>query len=356
MSDEIKSGELVNSDCSRTAHKSNNKLDGPLSTISSTTTCDKKKEFTQAKKYIVFAVAAVSQILNQAGLSGLLPALPAIQDELNTTATITNVTVAMQSLMIGLLSAIWASYADGYGNIGSALSINIGMLLGFRLTGSIGAAASDALGAGMINDVFQDSERGGVLTQYLGWRSIFWGFVIGYSVLWLVIVFVLPETNLHPSQSKQECRYDFEATGGVNDSTTKNNSKTKATSWKDNMVNPFSSLKLLKFPNMLLCCSYLGLLGFTNNASAISFTWAYSIQYQFSPTFVGLFYIVGIIGNTAGTWLSGSMSDRIYMRRTNNAKMNDNPIYPEMRLSLKWQFVGGFFLATGFTTDYLLGV
>ncbi|KAI7850853.1 hypothetical protein BDC45DRAFT_235026 [Circinella umbellata] len=104
MSDEIKSEELGNSVCSRTDHKSNNKLDGPLSTISPTTTCDaKKKEFTRAKKYIVFAVAAVSQILNQAGLSGLLPALPAIQDELNTTATITNVTVATQSLMIGLL-------------------------------------------------------------------------------------------------------------------------------------------------------------------------------------------------------------------------------------------------------------
>ncbi|KAI7850852.1 major facilitator superfamily domain-containing protein, partial [Circinella umbellata] len=227
------------------------------------------------------------------------------------------------------------------------------------------------LGAGMINDVFQDSERGkamswygcmslycmvsspfigGALTQYLGWRSIFWGFVIGYSVLWLVIVLVLPETNFHSSQSKQDCCYDFEATDGAKSSTTKNNSKTQATSWKNNMVNPFSSLKLLKFPNMLLCCSYLGLLGFTNNASAISFTWAYSIQYQLSPMSVGLFYLVGIIGNTAGTWLSGSMSDRIYIRRTNNAKMEDNPIYPEMRLSLKWQLVGGVFLAGGFTT------
>ena len=175
--------------------------------------------------------------------------------------------------------------------------------------------------------------------------------MIGYSILWLVIVLLLPETNLHPFQTKQKCSYEFEASDGTDVySTTKNNNDTPVTSWKNNMVNPFSSLKLLKFPNMLLCCSYLGMLGFTNNASAISFTWAYSTQYQFSPTFVGLFYLFGIIGNTAGTWLSGSMSDRVYMRRANNAKMSAKPVYPEMRLSLTWQLVGGFFLAAAFST------
>ena len=30
------------------------------------------------------------------------------------------------------------------------------------------------------------------------------------------------------------------------------------------------------------------------------------------------------------------MSDRVYMRRTEKAKLNDDPIFPEMRLSQSW--------------------
>ncbi|KAI7852283.1 hypothetical protein BDC45DRAFT_571231 [Circinella umbellata] len=84
-----------------------------------------------------------------------------------------------------------------------------------------------------------------------------------------------------------------------------------------NEINPFASLRLLKFSNMLLCCLYLGC----------------SNQYHFSSTFTGLWYLTGLIGSTAGTLLGEAMSDRIYIRRTEKAKLIRNPVFLEMRLS-----------------------
>ena len=63
ISDEIKNEKLSNGTCIHGLYNSNNKTNNSLSIIVATTTCDEKEEFTQAKKYTVFAVAGVSQIL-----------------------------------------------------------------------------------------------------------------------------------------------------------------------------------------------------------------------------------------------------------------------------------------------------
>ncbi|KAI9492927.1 major facilitator superfamily domain-containing protein, partial [Zychaea mexicana] len=236
------------------------------------------------------------------------------------------------------------------GNIGSALSINIGMLIGFRVTMAIGSAASNALGAGIIIDVFEDHEKGkalswyasvlsycaaiapllgGAMAQYFGWRSIFWLFVISHGLLGLIILFFLPETN-HYALQKQ---IDQEQIDDAVDAEISTSSKKK--SW-EKMINPFSSLKLLRFPNMLLCCLYLGVM-------------YVSTQYHFSSTMVGLFYLAGIAGNTAGTYLGGLVSDRIYMHRVGKAKEEDKQVYPEMRLSQSVLFVAAFSTAALFS-------
>ncbi|KAI7850930.1 major facilitator superfamily domain-containing protein [Circinella umbellata] len=321
------------------------------------------------KKYIIFAMAVLSQILNQASTDELYPALPIIQMDFNSTATVTNFTVAVHSLVIGLLSAIWGTYADNYGrkfafiasmifsvigNCGSALSFNIEMLIGFRVISAIGAAASYTLGVGMINDVFKDHEKGkalswyvcansycaacapfigGLFTQYMGWRSIYWSLVIGYSFVGLVSIVSFVETNPFVINEKRR--------------------QQKKKNWMNRIkehskMNPFASLKLLKFVNILFCCVYLGWMGFVNNSVDISFTWAYSTQYHFSSTLVGLFYMCGLVGTTIGSFIGGMMSDRIYMRKIERAKEANNPIFPEMRLSKSSLFIAAFIMATSF--------
>ncbi|KAI9496532.1 major facilitator superfamily domain-containing protein [Zychaea mexicana] len=248
------------------------------------------------------------------------------------------------------------------GNIGCALALNIGMLIALRLIAAVGAAASNALGAGLINDIFTDNQKGkalswyasvtlyctaiapligGVMTQFLGWRSIFWLFVIAYSLFWFAIVFFLPETNSCARHHQKLSSDDVDNIGpGVS---------SEKSLWRGlKMVNPFASLKLLKFPNMVLCCLYIGILSFTNNAAAVSFTWAYSIQYQFSSTMVGLFYLTGIVGNTSGAYLGGLFSDRIYIRRVERANLSKADVYPEMRLDQPVLFVGALITAVSF--------
>ncbi|KAI9259597.1 major facilitator superfamily domain-containing protein, partial [Phascolomyces articulosus] len=303
------------------------------------------------------------------------PALPSIQAEFNTTTTVTNMNISVHTLMIGLLSAIWGSYADGYGrrpifiasnaflvcgNIGSALAINNWMLLAFRIITAVGAAASNALGAGMINDVFEDHQKGkviswfscaslytmgfspfvgGALNQYLGWRWIFWIFVIVYGLLWITIILLLPETNPYARHQRRQQQNDSIESG---DSSSTYTTEIKGrTHKKASIINPFSSLKLLKFPNMLLCL-------------ALSFTWAYSNQYHFSSTFVGLFYLSGLVGTTTASYLGGFLSDKIYMRRMERVKNNSTneneqgQAYPEMRLSQSVIFVAAFVLAVSY--------
>ncbi|KAG2219825.1 hypothetical protein INT45_006268 [Circinella minor] len=247
------------------------------------------------------------------------------------------------------------------GNIGSALAGNIHTLIGVQIISAVGAAAAYALGVGIISDIFKDHEKGralswnaamnpysmavaplvgGVLTQYFGWRSIFWFFVIAYSLLWIAIVILLPETSNSEQRSDNKAitSYDNEK------------NKLETTKKKRRMINPFSSLKLLRFPNMLMVCVYLGIIGFTNNVMGISFAWAYSNEYHFTSTLVGFFYLAGLIGNTAGTWLGGCMSDKIYMRRVTKAQENNQEIFPEMRLSQLGVFMGIFSMACSFVT------
>ena len=90
---------------------------------------------------------------------------------------------------------------------------------------------------------------GGALTQYFGWRSIFWTFAIAYGVLWIAIVVLLPETNTSAQQQPDKV---------VNSNGKKKN--ISETTKEKRMINPFSSLKLLRFPNILMVCMYLGIM------------------------------------------------------------------------------------------------
>ncbi len=108
------------------------------------------------------------------------------------------------SLIIYLLGAIVTPF-----------STNIGMFIFFRAVQACGGGAGQTIGAGVIADIFQVSERGtaygffnmgglfgpiigpslgGALCEFLGWRSSFYFLCIFAIVLLTTIIFVLPET------------------------------------------------------------------------------------------------------------------------------------------------------------------
>jgi multidrug resistance protein len=101
------------------------------------------------------------------------------------------------------------------GNIGLALQTNYTALLILRMVQAVGCTATIALTFAVVADVATSADRGkymgyagagllmgpafgptigGVLAQYLGWRSIFWFLAIFSGVLLVLFIFLFPET------------------------------------------------------------------------------------------------------------------------------------------------------------------
>lgn len=100
-------------------------------------------------------------------------------------------------------------------NIGLALQTNYIALLILRMVQAVGCSAAIALAFAIVSDISTSAERGkymgyagagilcgpafgptigGILAQYLGWRSIFWFLAIFSGVLLVIFVFLFPET------------------------------------------------------------------------------------------------------------------------------------------------------------------
>jgi multidrug resistance protein len=130
----------------------------------------------------------------------------------------------------GLAPSFWGPISDSYGrrpvliatlivyllaNLGLALSKDFATLMLFRGLQAVGSASTIAIGAGVIGDVALGSERGGfmglfggirmfglaigpvfggILSEYLGFRSIFY-FLLGFAAAVIIaLVLYLPET------------------------------------------------------------------------------------------------------------------------------------------------------------------
>ncbi|KAH8885974.1 MFS general substrate transporter [Thozetella sp. PMI_491] len=159
-----------------------------------------------------------------------LPALNVIASDLHITPSQVNLTITTYMIFQGITPMFFGSFADGAGrrpayiicfviyilaNIGLALTKNYASLLVVRCIQSAGSASTVALCQAVVADIVSSAERGqyiaitiipiifapslgpvigGILSQYLGWRSIFWFLAITGAVLFVGVLLFLPET------------------------------------------------------------------------------------------------------------------------------------------------------------------
>nr|QFR37053.1 MFS transporter [Cyberlindnera americana] len=193
-------------------------------------------EFNDARDYpdklknCIVLIIAIAAMIGPMGTSIVFPAIEDMKKDLNTTTMMTNVSVGIYLLSLGVFPIWWSSFSEMLGRrtvyvssftlyvgfaVGCALSPSIGSLTGFRVLTGACSASVQSVGAGTISDLFAPEKRGrGMGYFYLGslasplvspiigallltrwnWRSTQWFLVVLAAVMDLIIILSLPET------------------------------------------------------------------------------------------------------------------------------------------------------------------
>ncbi|PHH69716.1 hypothetical protein CDD83_5634 [Cordyceps sp. RAO-2017] len=156
--------------------------------------------------------------------------MPAVASEFETTATVTNLAVAMYLLSMSIFPLWWSSFSEQFGRrsiylisfglfavfaAGCGASSNAAMLVVLRVLTGGASASVQAVGAGTIADLWEPHERGramstfylgpllgplvapivgGALAQQFGWRACMYLLAVYGALILLLLFFLLPET------------------------------------------------------------------------------------------------------------------------------------------------------------------
>lgn len=182
------------------------------------------------KQYIVF-LTAFGGLFSPLSGNIYFPALNALAKDLKVSNQLINLTLTTYMIFQGLAPTIFGDLADMAGrrpayiicfviyigaNIGLALQNNFAALLILRCLQSTGSSGTFALGTGVVGDISTSGERGkfmglaqfgpmaapaiapvlgGILSQFLGWRSLFWFLTILAAVYLILFGISFPETG-----------------------------------------------------------------------------------------------------------------------------------------------------------------
>ncbi|EMS23228.1 hypothetical protein NBRC10512_007380 [Rhodotorula toruloides] len=191
--------------------------------------------FSPRRKRAIVGIVAYAALLAPFSSSSFLPSIPQITEDLHTSTTVINVTVAIFILCIGIFPLVWAPYSGIYGRkpiyvislpifalgcLGTALSKSLSALIVTRIIQALGSSPVLSVGAGTIGDLYPKHERGtamglfylgilvgpatapaiaGILTEYVkpygfGWRAMqYFLMSLGFSAFALVLL-CFPET------------------------------------------------------------------------------------------------------------------------------------------------------------------
>ena len=186
--------------------------------------------FPRGMKVWITVMVTVGSFISPVTANIYFPALNPIAEDLQVSTSLINLTLTTYMIFQGLAPTLFGDFGDMAGrrpayilaftiylfaNIGLALQRNYAALMVLRCVQSAGSSGTIALGYALIADIASTAERGkyigfmgaginigpalgpflgGLLSQYLGWPSLFW-FLAIFVAVWLVPwVFTVPET------------------------------------------------------------------------------------------------------------------------------------------------------------------
>ncbi|GAB5589290.1 hypothetical protein Unana1_04190 [Umbelopsis nana] len=293
---------------------------------------DNPMDLSKSKKNTIILVVALGGIFGPLASMIYMPSLVDIANSLNTTTASVNATVSTYVVFLGIAPLFWASFSDIYGrkrmylisiiifivaSVICAVTNSTALLAVFRAIQACGASAGQSVGAGVISDVFHTSQRGtaygffyigplcgpvigpllgGILGQYLGWRSNFYFLAIVGGLLFVMVLFFLPETLRRKLEDKVE--------------TDQHSGNMSRFSSIQHAFSPFKPMiGLLLYPNVMVTTLYnsviFGSLYFMNPTITQTFT----DLYHYNALIIGLCYLPFGLGLMIGSIGSGKFSD-----------------------------------------------
>ncbi|PYH88742.1 MFS general substrate transporter, partial [Aspergillus ellipticus CBS 707.79] len=271
-------------------------------------------------------------------------ALDQVEADLHTTATTTNLSVALYMLAMAIFPLWWSTISDATGRrsvylvsmalgvvfaVLAAISRSIAMLIVMRLLSGGAAASVQAVGAGTVADLWEPRERGramgifflgpqlgplvapivgGALADRWGWRSTMWLIVIVAGATLGALLLLLPETMEH-RRSVWTATDDGEAAW-----------TRYARGLRMLLLDPFRIVLNLQYPAVLLTV-YSSSVSFfflyvTNISLETSFAKA---PYRFGTLLLGLVYIPNSLGYMAASVVGGRWMDHVMKREAHRA-------------------------------------
>ncbi|TVY71173.1 Itaconate transport protein [Lachnellula suecica] len=306
--------------------------------------------FDSKKKMQIVILVSMAGILSPLSTSIYLPALTAIASEFQMSTTLVLLTVMVFMVFQGIAPFFWMPLCNTLGrrpifivtliifvgaNIGLVFSKSFAALMVLRSVQSIGSAALTATCAAVIGDISASKERGrfiglfgavlmftfispvlgGILTHWMGFRSIFWFLFAFGSLVLILIIMVLPETlrsiagngtiRLKPFQQPLFNVVRSSSDTPFDSDLAKFSVRTKSLS----MESLFEPLRCLAQKDVL-ATAFLGSVAFAICTTVITTTTTMLEQhYQFSAFIIGLTFLPAGAGSMLSFFLMGYLMD-----------------------------------------------
>lgn len=323
---------------------------------------------TRAKRFIVLSAASAS-IFAPLSMQIYLPSLTTLVIDFGVSRTKINLTVSVYMIFMAISPMIMGGIADVAGRrptmlvcfavymvscIMIALCHTYTELMGFRILQSIGASPLIAIASAVVADIVTSAERGsyaalvavpvifaptlgpvigGLLTQYLGWRSIFWFLLIAGGLGFVLIGLFFPETCrtiVGDASAKSPKRYrsvaqvfkdkrpDYSQTAADEKARLRGKGGLKGLLW----TSLTSAVRILFTKERFLLLFYVGLVFSGFQAIATELPTQFKAIYGYDSVMVGVMYLPLAGGAMISTVVFGRQMNKNFRRYAVRAGIN----------------------------------
>ncbi|KAK8861358.1 hypothetical protein IAR55_002177 [Kwoniella newhampshirensis] len=316
--------------------------------------------FSAKYKLLIVGIGSIAAVFSPISSNIFVPAIPTLAQAFHKSESDISQAVTVYLVFQAVTPSFFGSMSDSFGRrplyIGTLIiyvGANIGLalmptsaywlLIVLRALQATGGSAVISIGFGCLTDVAEPRERGryaayfqlgamagpafgpllgGILTQGLGWRSIFWFLTIGTGVILVPLILFLPETlrslvgdgsipppafNASPLQLMRRRKMEkaLSEKGEVGEEIERPPRKP---------YEPLSALTVLFIPEILLVFLWASLVYLEFYATLTVFSTALKDTYKLSEIKIGLCYLPSGVGTILAALINGRQIDYMYRK------------------------------------------